>query len=71
MENMELPNNLRINTHAGELFCADGTDLKSYLLDSTIALADNAEQPIVILKREDFIRLCRDARVNQHLIEAA
>lgn len=67
----DLPNNLRLNTKTGQLFCADGTDLNNYIATSPINKKDNTKLPVVILSREDFIELQKAAWLNAHLIQAA
>ena len=68
---MDLPNNLKLNTFTGELFCSDGTPQTEYIKDCAMRRFENTELPIVILRREDYLYLCKKAWGNDNLVQAA
>lgn len=71
-----LPDNLRLNL-LGQVYCADGSDLTTYLLASPLGqeLIEEPVIPVVLIRRSDFERIINELnswrRVGPHLIEAA
>lgn len=67
----ELPNNLRMRPN-GTIVTADGTDLSKYLKKTPLVKSIDIDVPIVILTRENFLKLCRDAYIlRTEVIKAA